>query len=121
MIVEGVLLRGAAEEFEAVVAIVPVEDGLNLEASMGLALDRSIGLGRVFELVVEFRAVECVRTEAFDARAEISVYVEFLAGVAALHEGFAVLVVAVELAGLAAEVAVGAASVHRDLPGPAVP
>ena len=119
VIVEGILVGPAAEEFEAVVVVVPVDGGAEVDGPFpGLCLQGRVGLEGVFELVVPLGTVECARPEVFHRETGMPAQGDGLVGVAAFIEGLATAVVGVQPAGLVARVAVAAGIAARE---PAAP
>ena len=69
MEVEGIFVAVAAEEFEAVLCVIPEDGGLEVNAAVGLSLQGGVCLEQVLELVVEAGAVEGVGAEVLQGEA----------------------------------------------------
>ena len=88
--------RIAPHQLKPVPAVVPIDRRAELDHAVRPRRDRHEGLERVLELVVEFRAVECIGTEvpAADACRPVQDYLRMRP--AALIEGLDGIVVGIE-------------------------
>ena len=108
VVIERILLRSAAEQFEAVLPMVPVQGRGEVQGAFTFRLDGSEGLQRVLELVVEFGAVEGAGSEILVAHARLPAEVTPSEVMGAVPEGLDGTEVAVQAAGGVPAVAVAA-------------
>ena len=123
VIIERVLLRSIAEQFETVFSVIPIQGGGEVQFALSLRLDGSEGFQGMLELVVVCGAVESAGAEVLVADASLPAKVppsEVMAAVPECLEGSEIAVQAA--GGIAAEAvaaliagrnAVEAAPVHH--------
>ena len=71
MIIEGIFVGRAAEQFKAVLAVIPVQGRGEVKLSLSFRPDGREGLQGVLKLVVISGAVECAGTEVLVAHARL--------------------------------------------------
>ena len=108
VVIERIFFRSAAEQFEAVLSMVPVQGRGEMQGAFPFRLDGSEGLQRVLELVVEFGAVEGAGSEILVAHARLPAEVTPSEVMGAVPEGLDGTEVAVQAAGGVPAVAVAA-------------